>query len=502
MSKRLTKLSSRARRPVPQKTLISSSPRLNNSDEDFQSVIKTKSEHSVLKNSQCSSTHQKEDSEISLKSDACDEIIRKSASKSDFLQPCPFCGKTFNEGQDLSRVSHFKICGNQLGVGVTDLLKIKKLQERQAEEWKALNLPKASANVSKHVTINRSTTNNRSKLTRNNVPQLDANFELALAMSASLAEAEKFFSKNSEEQSSKKKLEVVEAPEEASKSWWQHHPPTIAAKNCKRFKSKAKTTLQVRTENDRSQQISEQVASILYSEADVTNRPPDLFGLKNYNFFDKLQSKLLITLQCQECRLWNGAALTAGGGNFPFFIENFCQYLTRAKKVTKKSESEKRENEFVEQVSTDSLISDWEKVFESGEKCDLTIFTRGEEKIRVHSLVLWVRNRKILSEVIEENEKTKILSWDDISKKVAKQFLLYLYTNKLPERIDNGTDFKDMKLLAKKYPIFQDWKDFVKSFDGQDFPEVFDFDEQQNDVSTGKTRLKILPVLIHEPLHY
>ena len=66
------------------------------------------------------------------------------------------------------------------------LLEIRKLEDRQAEEWKALNLPKIN-NVSKNSTTRSSNTSSvkvkRAEFQSTN----DPNLEIALALSASMA---------------------------------------------------------------------------------------------------------------------------------------------------------------------------------------------------------------------------------------------------------------------------------------------------------------------------
>ena len=74
---------------------------------------------------------------------------------------------------------------HQIGVETNQLLEIRKLEDRQAEEWKALNLPKIN-NVSKNSTTKSSNTSlkvKRAEFQSSN----DPNLEIALALSASMA---------------------------------------------------------------------------------------------------------------------------------------------------------------------------------------------------------------------------------------------------------------------------------------------------------------------------
>ena len=118
---------------------------LNNSDEDFVPVTGDKP-YSISKINETVPTK-----------DICTASALKSASSSSAptLPSCPFCEKTFASGQTLSRASHLKSCGNQLGLDTNQLLQIKKLEDKQAQEWKDLNLPKITTGNTT-TTINRS----------------------------------------------------------------------------------------------------------------------------------------------------------------------------------------------------------------------------------------------------------------------------------------------------------------------------------------------------------
>ena len=128
MSKKLTKISKRdSSRPKTTPSQI-----LNNSDEDFVSV--TDKPNTISKINETKDIYTASE----LKSASCKTAV---------LPSCPFCEKTFASGQNLARASHLKSCGNQLGLDTNQLLQIKKLEDKQAQEWKELNLPKVNANA-------------------------------------------------------------------------------------------------------------------------------------------------------------------------------------------------------------------------------------------------------------------------------------------------------------------------------------------------------------------
>lgn len=113
-------------------------------------------------------TAQKEEGgDTSLQNESTDDFVempppplkQKETSGSDNLSPapsppptattiepnlpdCPFCGKAFRESQSAQRISHLKTCASKNGLTSADqLVKIRRLEEKQAEERVALGLP-------------------------------------------------------------------------------------------------------------------------------------------------------------------------------------------------------------------------------------------------------------------------------------------------------------------------------------------------------------------------
>ncbi len=294
MSKKLTKLS---RRKADNKTV----KQLNNSDEDFQSIV-TGEKPSILEKPQSTqlSIHSEDKSLTPLD---CSEVPQVNA-----FPPCPFCGKLFNKAQELTRISHLKSCGNQLGVNTNQLLEIKRLEERQAEEWKALNLPKTT-NVTKNSTTNTSKTlkAKRAQFQATNDPHL----EMALAISASLAH------------DAQVEHEVTTEPNK-SKCWLPQAPPSKPI-NSRNAKSKAKTALQVRTDEDRTKQIAEAVVTIL--SACPEN---DLEG----DDYEKLPSALLS--KCIDCDWWS--ASSAQAPRVPLILDFIKPYIEKGNLLVKQLE--------------------------------------------------------------------------------------------------------------------------------------------------------------------
>ncbi len=67
--------------------------------------------------------------------------VKEANSSSSLLHPCPMCGKTFQANQEAQRGNHMRQCGQLRGMTTEQLLKIKKLEEKQARERKDLGLP-------------------------------------------------------------------------------------------------------------------------------------------------------------------------------------------------------------------------------------------------------------------------------------------------------------------------------------------------------------------------
>ena len=133
-----------------------------------------------------------------------------------------------------------------------------------------------------------SSRSNKSKVSKNTnyvqSSKLDPHLEMALALSASLQPSEKT------------------APDAPSKCWLPQPPPAV--KPNKPFKSKAKSALQVRTEEQRKQQMLEAVSSILEAAAEVVE-----YTQSGDYRFEAMNNESLLSLQCVQRILWNKSAV-------------------------------------------------------------------------------------------------------------------------------------------------------------------------------------------------
>ena len=332
------------------------------------------------------------------------------------------------------------------------MLEVRKLEEKQAEQWKALNLPRTT-NVSKNRTNNSSRTKTsiiKAQFQMTGDPQLD----MALALSASMA--------------SEGETKTKSPP----KKCWLPQPPPGPIK-----KSKAKTALQVRNDQDRTKQIEESVMHILSTDPNVEFRTDEFTEFM-------LKSDSLKCLQSSDNNLWK-AARTLANQNVNYKVDVFMKYETEnlPKKKTKIQLNGPQINNKKEDISKDEVENvgdDWETLLESGDRADVTIYARNEFELKAHSLVLFVRCKEALSEMIEENQSKRILSWANVSKHVAKSFLKYLYSGKLELELESPQDYQDAQYLCKSYPKLKTWVSFITNIKCPDNGGFFD-SEQENE---------------------
>ena len=154
MSKRLSKLSRTSKSNSSKKTLAANVD-LNTSADEFKHTS-LKSFDIKANENDVNSQNSKASSITSILSEPSVSSTSSIASNSNILPPCPFCGKSFKINQDQTRTSHLKSCGLSSGITVNQLLEVKNLEERQAAEWRALNLPKASNTSKSRTTISNS----------------------------------------------------------------------------------------------------------------------------------------------------------------------------------------------------------------------------------------------------------------------------------------------------------------------------------------------------------
>ena len=418
-----------------------------------------------------------------------DTVGPRVASPSDVaegLPDCPLCGKQFSRAQQQQRTSHLKSCGASRGLSAGQLVRVRQLEERQAEERKALGLPAVPPKISPGggggAVINgdglgaeRETSRPAAKSRKTPIATgvSDPGLEMALALSASLAQCKA----EAEEVAQKKESEILGMASvgEGPSTWQENAParppeiimPNAAAwpikmppsgidprpkkgpKNCK-----AKTQLQVRSEEERNRVISERVAEILTSDECRGEVGGVFSSTKRHPTKESLQGAFR-----GESRLWNVASAKVGN-----FILGIMEPYANSKSLPKVAASSDLRHaadgasdfNIRRDFDVDDIGSSWLSLLRSGERSDLVVFCKGEREIRCHSLVLLARCRAVLRDVISskntDGEDEGMIAWNESRPEAARAFLEYLYSGRVGE-IASKPALNDLRALAKQYSV-------------------------------------------------
>lgn len=135
--------------------------------------------------------------------------------------------------------------------------------------------------------------------------------------------------------------------------------------------------------------------------------------------------------------------------------------------------SYQNKNTFHENMLTKQLCSDFENLFDSGKRTDLTIFAKNERPIKCHTLVLFARCRCVLDDLIkqktEEGEES-ILCWDSYDYSVVSGIVRYLYSGKPPNSIKSKKIWDQHKQLASHCQL-SEYVNYLKGYDKTNFEE-------------------------------
>ena len=396
----------------------------------------------------------------------------------DGLPDCPICGKRFSRPQQQQRTSHLKSCGASRGLSAGQLVKVRQLEERQAEERKALGLPAVPPKIAPGagavaigLNAERESSRHGTKSRKNSTSAGDPRLEMALALSASLAQSKA----DAEEEAQKKESEtlgIASYGEGPSMCRETARPPEVILPNAaawpirmpasggdprpkKGFKNtKAKTQLQVRTEEERNRVLSERVAVILTSD--------ECGGVVGGAFALAQRQPMKESLRGAfrgECRLWKVAS--AKVGNFILDImEPYAKFKSRPEVAGNSGPKRAAEGPPDRDEGRVSRVDDvgpsWLSLLKSGEKSDVVVFCKGEREIRCHSLVLLARCRAVLRDVIAANnaegEDESMIAWNESRPEAVRAFLEYLYCGRVGA-IASKPALEDLRALAKKYSV-------------------------------------------------
>jgi hypothetical protein len=225
-------------------------------------------------------------------------------------------------------------------------------------------------------------------------------------------------------------------------------PPLSAARPKKSVKISAKTQLEVRTSEERTRLVSERIATIL------TCGDAGVAGENRSSHFPVPSRQFLCDAVDGDRRLWEAASSAAGGGRFVTDIMDAYVHENKSGKGEPMKNLKSAAENKSDAVESDDVGPSWSALFESGEKSDVIIYCKGEREVRCHSLVLLVRCKKILGEmIVSENAKGEsetVLTWSDVRMEAVVAFVGYLYCGKVGE-VTSKAGIKDLKRLAMRY---------------------------------------------------
>ena len=126
-----------------------------------------------------------------------------------------------------------------------------------------------------------------------------------------------------------------------------------------------------------------------------------------------------------------------------------------------------------ENMFTKQLCSDFENLFDSGKRTDLTIFAKNERPIKCHTLVLFARCKCVLDDLIKqmtENGDESILCWNSYDYSVVSGIVRYLYSGKPPDNIKSKKIWDQHKQLASHCQLLE-YINYLKGYDKTNFEE-------------------------------
>ncbi|XP_068085376.1 uro-adherence factor A isoform X2 [Anabrus simplex] len=424
-----------------------------------------------------------------LKSSALEEVSEErnqgeSTSADEAQQKgslCPMCWKRF----DKVNVVHLKACAAKHNMTTAQLMDAMALQDKQTAEREALGLPAVPCNQSSK----KPSTRKGSGTSDSN----DPNLQLALALSASMHEAE-------EQQMLQEDDVLLEAglgQEVLAKQktllerfgFTSSRPALITASSPRprgKHKLKGFPTLLLRTQEERDRLITEKVALILMGDENTTSEEHDIHFTEftlNSNYLQQFlnEPKEFPPLSENEARLPssafypenNVAGLSHQTMNIisPAYISKESGPLDCSLPVTPTLIKEGQELETSSDRHTcvsrrksgtkvsstsgfiDSLASDWRLLLNKSALSDITIYVNNRLKIPAHELVLYVRCPAILNDVVKDGKGVKYLLWTNVSFRPTLAFLEYIYCGSVNKILTLAEGFEDVQWLIEKYEV-------------------------------------------------
>ncbi|XP_058805698.1 uncharacterized protein LOC131672475 isoform X2 [Phymastichus coffea] len=393
--------------------------------------------------------------------------------------PCPVCLKLFKD--DTACTSHMKSCAAKNNVSIKQLLEAKRLQDRQAQERKAIGLIAAPILPEKKKAFQ----------SKNFSTKDDPQLQLGLAMSESLHEAEKMIKLKEAAFLAGIPMEyVTEMNDEERKKTLQSFGFTtnksiadISTIKQRKKKLLAPTVLQTRSKEDKDRVLTERIACILTDEDALTQARENTAISYKHETLTSITSKLLKKIEQTDNKLWDQSKLTKRFNKF--YIEEIKSHFFKFKRQSVESENYQSLTEECEKENTSvvyespmdcdiiinnqnvernnskceifnmnelkrndfelefvqSVIDNWKEALNDSSVSDVIIFVENNKHIYAHKLVFHIQCPNILLDiqpldaVFNSSVKEKI-AWLDKEQSSALAFLEFIYSGTISKYIN------------------------------------------------------------------
>ncbi|XP_069676813.1 structure-specific endonuclease subunit SLX4-like isoform X2 [Periplaneta americana] len=446
---------------------------------------------------------------------SCDNVCGGENDETREHFTCPLCFKILNSNE--KQLMHTKACATRHNITTRQLLNAVELQKRQIAERKALGLPGVPTAQQVKKSVSRKTVNSGN----------DPNLQLALALSASIQEAEEHVQLQNDECLIEAGLgdEVVERQTTMLErfGFTSSRPSFPVTTNPKSSKNKNYVPpLMSRTKEDRERLVTEKVAIILMEDENKSHSVTDSSSNSetNHSIIDvtpklhKYQSKThmlwdMVSFADLEkegdsyyvsdlskfispCKVKAGDKLKhlsqIPGRNetpekthaAPILQESYSPGLRDQEPRLKTTAAKDKGIKLKQSISysaphgvladenvgkdknsiAETLISDWKSILNKKIMSDLTIHVEKDIEIPAHKLVLYVRCKAILNDVVSEmplencKRVSDMLLWIDVSHKAALAFLQFLYCGLSSKILHlDEEDFLRVRRLAQRYRV-------------------------------------------------
>lgn len=392
---------------------------------------------------------------------------------------CPLCGQGFKTSE--TRYSHLKNCSNKLNLSTAQLIKAVRLQEKHVNERLAAGLP--SFTDSRLSKIKES--KKQSIVQRKPKSKAEEDFQLGLALSASLKETENEEIESSNELS--KSLFLCKPNEQnktdIDKTDEKFHEMKIESFNFKTKKKEKKIksfdipVLLLRSEEERIKLLQERISSHFISESIESSVmvkkefdkdiPSDLFKSRRI-------SKLII----EKSPLWK---ISNEETNIleKFYVPSLKSIISPRKSMIKSQEHKLLQSEIIPFSKFSGVLSETFKydnetnlhsmaalklasslkiLVSNEDGSDVRIIVAENRSIPAHSIILKVRCPNIIKDFSHSwnvCEKNIEINWSEVSYESALAFLEVIYTGYTNIYLDKTRDLKTLIYRYKVQNLFE-----------------------------------------------